>query len=113
MIEIERETFLKDPVFKQIYEVVRRNHKVARHTEKELKKNKHIKDFCEESRCFAMLPGRDPIYLHYDIASWYKKPNGVQIKIERIAFYDNYLEYELSRTKQIYSASDSDDYRSN
>jgi hypothetical protein len=113
MIELKREIFLEDPVFKQLYEKIRQNHKVASHTERELKENRQVKDFCVESRHFAELPGKDPIYLSYDVSSWFKKPNGVMIKIDCICVYDSFLEYEISRTKQLSSTNDSEDYRSN
>lgn len=108
MIEIDRETFKTDPVFQVIYQLVKENHQVASHTKKNLYENRHIKDFCEEARHYIMIPGRDQtFYIHYDVASWYH-PKGAQIKIEKIVFYDDFIEYEAARIKGLHSTKDSD-----
>lgn len=113
MLVLERKEFMIDSAFKVLHEFIVKRHKVASHTERNLKKNKHIKDFCEEARHFAVLPGRTGLYIHYDVSSWFKKPDGVMVNIERIAIYDNFAEYESSRLKALYSGKEADDLRSN
>ena len=98
MEEFSREFFKSDPVFYKLYQMIKRNHKVANHTERVLIKNKHIKDFCEEARHFVELPGEKPLYIHYDVASWYKNGAAV-IRIESIGVYNDFLEYEIARSK--------------
>jgi hypothetical protein len=99
MIKITREEFKNDSVFRKLYETIKSNHKVAKHTEQVLIKNKHIKDFCEESTHFA--PGKTSLFVHYEVASWYspKKGGSVIIRIESIAVYDNFIEYQIARSK--------------
>lgn len=98
MEEFKRDFFKNDSVFYQLYQMIKRNHKVAKHTERVLIQNKHIKNFCEEARHFVELPGDKPLYIHYDVASWYKKGR-VLIRIESIGVYDDFLEYEMARAK--------------
>jgi hypothetical protein len=104
MIEFKRSFFLKDPVLNQIYQIIKGNHTVASHTQKVLAENKHIKDFCEESRNFVMLPGKKPLFLHYDVASWYHSEDGATVKIDSIAVYDGFMEYEKARLSQLHGA---------
>ena len=106
MIEIQREIFVEDEVFKMVYLFLKENHKVAEHTKKVLLDNKNIKDFCEESRHFIMVEG--PFYIHYDISSWFKEPYGVSVRIDTIAFYDNFMEYEKARITQLHKAEKKD-----
>lgn len=108
MITIGREEFRKDPVFRQIFETIKAHHVVPGHTSKELLKNKDVKDFCVEARHFIELPGERPIYLHYDVYSWYHSKNGALIRIESITFYDNFIEYQANRLKQLYASPNSD-----
>jgi len=58
MIEISREDFKKDPVFRKLFEALRSRHEVAKHTEKVLYDNRHIKDFCEEASPILCIPSR-------------------------------------------------------
>lgn len=108
MIEFSRKEIKNEPRLKPLYDLLKKRHRVANHTKKILLRNKDIKDFCEESRHFAMLPLDDPIYMHYDVANWYQKPDKVAIRIEAIAVYDNFAEYESARVKQLHNASDAD-----
>lgn len=101
MIEIKRNEFKGDEVYRQIYYQLLKIHKVAPHTEKNLLENSHIKDFCEEARHFLIMDGRKPLYMHYDVASWYQEPGGAVIKIESITFYDDELEYNVARLKEL------------
>lgn len=112
MTEFPRDFFKTDPVLRKLYEVVKKNHKVAEHTEKTLYENKHIKDFCEEARHYVMCTGPKPLYIHYDVASWYH-PSGALVKIESIGVYDDFLEYETARMKGLHGAENSDIPKSN
>lgn len=106
MTEFTREMCKRDPeVLGKLFEIIKNNHRVADHTERVLLENAHIKDFCEEARHFSMLAGNKPIYLHYDVASWFKPPMGVQVKIEAIGIYDNFFEYETARMAKISEGS--------
>lgn len=106
MTEFTRAFCKNDPeVMGKLFEIIRKNHRVADHTERVLLQNAHIKDFCEEARHFSMLPGKKPIWLHYDVASWFKPPMGVQVTIERIGIYDDFFEYEKARMANIKEGS--------
>lgn len=107
MTEFKREFFKNDPVLKKLFEVVKKNHKVAKHTEKVLFDNKHIKYFCEEARHFVFMDGEKPLYIHYDVASWWHEVGATIVKIESIGVYDDYLEYEVTRLKGIHSTPNS------
>ena len=71
MIEFSREQIKADPeVMRKLLAHIIKNHKVAPHTQKTLFSNRHVKDFCEEARHFAIMQahGRPSILLHYDIS---------------------------------------------
>jgi hypothetical protein len=108
MTEFKREFFKNDAVFGKLFELIKKNHKVANHTEKVLIENRHIKDFCEEARHFVEMPGNKPLYIHYDTASWFKEPMGVQVKIESIGVYDDFLEYNTARMKGLHGSDTAD-----
>jgi hypothetical protein len=108
MEEFSREFFKNDEVMGTLFQLIKNNHKIASHTVKVLSDNRHIKDFCEESRHFMFLPGEKPLYIHYDVSSWYQEPEGAAIKIESIGVYDDYLEYEVARLKGVHSTSESE-----
>jgi hypothetical protein len=57
MTEFPRDFFKNDPVLHKLYLIVMSNHKVAKHTEQVLIKNRHVQDFCEEARHFVEIPG--------------------------------------------------------
>ena len=108
MIEITRKEFKKDPVFRKVYRLIKANHKVAKHTMKVLIENRKVKDFCEEARHFAILQGGNPLYVHYDVSSWYQAKDRAMVKIESIGFYDNFIEYEIARARGLHSTDKSD-----
>lgn len=108
MTEFDREFFKTDPVFHKLFMILKEHHKVAEHTQKNLYEGRYIPDFCEEARHFTMLPGEKPIYLHYDVASWWKDPAGVQVRIETIGVYDDFMEYETARMRELHSAERKD-----
>lgn len=53
MTEFKRDFFKNDPVLGKLYEMIKKRHVVADHTEKTLIENRHIKDFCEEAKTFC------------------------------------------------------------
>lgn len=108
MIEIPREVFKTDWVFRRVWEEIKKIHKVAPHDEKLLYQNRHVKDFCVESRYFMVMPGKNTMYLHYDTASWYGGKKGALVKIEKIVFYDDFLEYETNRMRLLHGSKDSE-----
>lgn len=108
MTEFKRDFFKNDPVLGKLYELIKKRHIVADHTEKTLIANRHIKDFCEEARHFVFMDGKPPLLIHYDVASWFKKPMGVQVTIESIGVYDDFMEYETARMKGLHSGRNSD-----
>lgn len=109
MTEFKRDFFINDPeVMGKLHKALVDAHRVANHTEKVLIENRHIKDFCEESRHFTILPGRNPIYLHYDVATWFKEPMGVQAVIDAIGVYDDFMEFEKARMFQLHRAQHKD-----
>lgn len=105
MIEITRQEFKRDPDYMFLHAAIKENHKIADHTIKVLTDNKHIKDFCEEARHFLMIVNgkKGHLYIHYDVSSWYDK-KGALIRIDNIAVYDDFIEYEASRVKQLNGA---------
>jgi hypothetical protein len=108
MEEFNREFFKKDEVFKELFEFLKSKHQVANHTKKVLYDNRHIKDFCEIARHYIMMPGKNPLYIHYDVSSWYKHPQNAQVRIDSIGIYDDFMEYEVARVKGLHSAKSAD-----
>lgn len=109
MLEIKRAELKSDPVWNKLFEAVKARHTVANHTVKVLAENKHIKDFCEEARHFGVLDlGGKPLFLHYDITSWYQSDISAAVKIEAIGIYDDFQEYETARMKELHSADKKD-----
>lgn len=105
---IDRDELKADPTLKKLYEVIKSKHVVPDFTIKTLMENRHVKDFCEESKFFVVLgDDNDPIFMHYDVANWYKDKS-VLVKIERIGIYKDFLEYDVARMKGIHSTKDSD-----
>jgi len=94
-------------VLKKLHKFIAKNHVVAEHTKRTLSEYEGVKDFCEEARCFAIMPATDPIYLHYDTHNWLKG-NGVVVKIVSIGMYDEFMEYERARISGLHSADDAD-----
>lgn len=105
MIEITRQQLKEDEVYNKLLEEIKKRHVPAEHTLKTLLANKDIKDFCEEARHFGIL--HDTLYLHYDVFSWYD-PAAVLIKINAVGIYDDFIEYESARVKQLHGATNAD-----
>lgn len=108
MIEISREEIKADEAYVQLLGIILQNHRVATHTENILFKNKHVKDFCECSRHFIVMNIETPLFIHYDVNSWFMRPNGIQLRIESIGIYDDFMEYESARLKGIHGSEKAD-----
>lgn len=107
MIEIKREEFKEDEMFSKIYEDLKKSHKVPEYTIRILMENRHIDDFCQESRHFVSLTGKDPIFLHYDVSCWIAI-DIIPIRIEAITFYDNFMEFEAAKNRGLHGSKNSD-----
>jgi len=106
MVKFEREYFMKDHIMHELYDMIKRKHQVAEHTMRVLKENRHIVDFCEEARHFVILPGNNPVFLHYDVSTWLYSGSNVRVRFDSIVVYDDELEYTISRQKGIHSSGD-------
>jgi len=107
MTEFPREFFKDDPVLSKLHAIIKTGHRVAEHTKKVLFENRQVKDFCEIARHFLVLPGNKMLYIHYDVSSWYSD-KGAQVRIDIIGLYDNFMEFEAARNKELHSAKDKD-----
>ena len=99
---ISRKEFLKDPVYRMIFEAIRDNHKTPKHAQENLIKYQNVKDICNRTRSFIQITGDLP-FIHYDTLSWIEK-DSIIFRIESIGFYDDFLEYNVARLKQLNSA---------
>lgn len=108
MIELSRKEIKADEVYRHLLKYIAENHKIASHTEDILLKNKHVKDFCECARYFVMIKTEKPLFIHYDINSWHKHPYGAQCRIENIGIYDDFMEYESARLRELHGAETKD-----
>lgn len=100
MIEITREEFTTDKAWNQLFQMIKKHHKVGQHTEKVLRDNKHVNDFCAITKHFATIVlGPATIHHHYVVESWWKEPDGVRLKFTSICVYDNVNEYQQAREK--------------
>lgn len=111
MIKVLSQEFQLHPVASQIHQVIKRQHVISEPTAKELMDKKHIKDYCVITRHFAILYGSPDLWIHYDVSSWYKEVSGLPsaaIKIDSFVLYDNFIEYESSRVKELSAAKRQD-----
>ncbi len=107
MVEIPRAVFTKDSVFSELHSRLIALHKAPLHTEKTLVENRHVKDFCVEARHFVFMGGKNPLYIHYDVANWLVDGR-LKVTFDTIAVYDSFMEYETARMKQLHGAKDAD-----
>lgn len=96
---IHREGIKQDAELSFLKRHILANHKTASFTEKILLENKHIKNFCDETRHFVII---GPLHIHYDAYTWLIDCK-YNIRIERIGLYDDFLEYNTARLKGIHS----------
>lgn len=108
MIELFRKEIKNDPAFTMLLQVIVNNHKIPKYTEETLIKNKDVKDFCECSRHYITMSGENPLYIHYDVYSWYKHPNGASVRVQSIGLYDDFMEYEAARLKGLHGSERAD-----
>ena len=109
MYEFKRAEFKKDPdVLGKLHQRILKIHEVANHTKKVLLENKEVKNFCEKARHFATLRGGSTLYVHYDITSWLDSTISVKVKVDAIAVYDNFMEFETAKNKGLHSGGPAD-----
>jgi hypothetical protein len=109
MHSFKRSEFKTDPkVLGKLHAKLVKIHKVASHTQKVLFENKHIKDFCEEARHFVILKGDSPLYIHYDVTSRLDATNSISCRIDAIAVYDSFMEFENAKNRGLHSGKPSD-----
>ena len=80
-------------------------HKVAEHTIRGLIPNKDVEDFCEITKTFMTIP--DNVYISYETSTWIIEEENkftFPIRVEEITVYDNFIEYELIRIKELSQA---------
>lgn len=102
MEEFERTEIKEDPVLSKFLKKLVEKHIVANHTKETLLQNAHIKNFCEEARHFVVIAGETDLFIHYDVSTWFTG-TGFQVRVERICFYDNFLEFERARVPSLHS----------
>jgi len=103
MITVTREEAKADPVYRKLFKKLCWHHKVPGHTVSVLTKNKHIKNFCEESRHFLYVETEHKtLYMHYDVTTWIDGRKFL-IRLESATFYDTYEEYESARLLGLHS----------
>ena len=107
MVKINREEFKKDPVYRKLWQELKKAHEVAKHTMKTLIEGRHIPDFCEEATHFVIMQGKTDVFLHYDVSTWLVGRE-FQVRIDTIGIYDDFLEYEKARLTGLHSADEAD-----
>jgi len=104
-----REQIKKSDMLAVLPAVIVSQHKVAGHTVAGLIPNKHIKDFCEITKTFMIIP--DMLYVSYETSTWIlEKENNYTfpIRVESITIYENFVEYELTRVRELSQAKPED-----
>lgn len=106
MITLTREEMKAHPVLNKVLETIIRNHIPAPHTEKELKANRHVKDFCEVSEHFAeiKLVDKSSMYLSYITNSWIRE-NRIIVQISSVSYYNDWNEYLRYRLSALHSGA--------
>lgn len=105
MIKIPREQFFSTTLSGVIFEMIKRNHRVADHTQKVLEENKHIEGFCEVAEHYVEmgLGSFGTKHISYEVNSYYA-PDRALISVRQITIYDSIVEYEAARSKLLYTA---------
>ena len=98
MVEFNRKEIKEDPTLTELHKRIKENHKIADHTISHLINNKEVKNFCEEARHFMTLGEVDPIFMYYDVHSWYSNGKAL-VSIRSIGVYENYGEFAEARLK--------------
>ena len=112
-LSLTREEIKADPVFSKVLDAVKQIYEVPQHTFDILMANRDTKDFCEESRHFAIL-GKGDFFIHYDVSSWFspypsfeevpesemprdKRFPAFETRFDSITFYDTEEEFQQAR----------------
>ncbi len=103
MFELTKRQLLADRDYKLVFEAVKKSHRIAEHTAKNLLELKEVPDVCEETCHFTQIGEENPIYIHYITTTWIQNLGNNQYnfptRIDRIGFYVDFLEYETARLK--------------
>lgn len=93
-----RPQFKHEPTLQKLLAIIVQNHKVAGHTEKNLCGYPPDSDICEETRHFSVIP--PTVFIHYDTSTW-RTSKGFVVKVESIGIYNDAIEYEVARSRQL------------
>lgn len=118
MITFQRAEIKADPALNNLLVAILKHHKTPDHTVKHLIELKHVDDVCEVTTIFGKLPQAkskgDFVYLSYEVSTWIKpldKPEPDQFpyhfptRVESITLYENFVEYETTRVREISAAA--------
>ncbi|UCD07276.1 MAG: hypothetical protein JSW41_05650 [Candidatus Aenigmatarchaeota archaeon] len=91
-----RKEIKADPVLRQLLELIKHNHKVPDYTVKELIKHNHP-EMCQQTSHFAILPGKNQVFISYEMSTWYKHPGEFLTRVDSVTVYEDFMEYEKAR----------------
>ncbi len=111
-----REQIKADPVLMGALEYILSMHETPAQTIKHLRELAHVPNICTETKIFATLPhlpgsNSGAVYLSYEITTWIKKVEGgtaFPTRVERLTLYNDFIEYEATRVKELSSAPPED-----
>lgn len=113
MREFTKDDAANNPILNEIIQSIRENHNIPDDTQRLLFNNRHIKNFCEQRRHFAIIDnGVKSLFIHYDMDTWYQD-NRFLVKINKIGLYNDFIEYESARIQTLQSSSRADGHRLN
>src|SRR5690348_12663605 len=102
MQKFERKEIKENPEFAELMKYIGMNHVNLPATVEKLSSLK-IPDLCAvDKHYFKLVITGVELYFSYETQSWYiEKTNSIGVKIDSITMYENYIEYEGSRTKDL------------
>lgn len=105
---LTKEEFKQDKVYNFIYEQIKSNHEVPQHTIDNLLKNRDLRE--STTHYIKMGVDGNDLYISFDTLTWIKDIDGdfvsFPVSITSITWYDDKLEYEVARSKKLFSAKD-------
>ncbi len=109
MMIIERAELKADPIWNKLMHVILRNHTTPSHTVKNLLNLRHIKNVCEETTKFVVVGDKEDgeFFISYDFATWIQPdedPIRFPTRIERVRIFEDFVEYESTRVREISAA---------
>jgi len=107
MVEIKRKEFINHDVYSVLHGQLKENHKVPDYAIELFSQNKNVNDFWQQSKHFAFIKAKSPLYMHYIVISRVKDQH-IITNIVSISIYDNQAEYEIARVGTLQSARYSD-----